>query len=330
MQWLIDLFPSPEIGLRSTSDDESSYDDDRQFSRGDKKLLVSQQQQKPKQKQKQNHESLTKSQLLLQQHPTHMTLENDDYFRGCRYQGHQQSIALCYDRFVQYSPLQRYAKHDKRFLAKPHLCGLEYLMAPSVEHDDMPVDFPCIYLATVQEARLVTDDTYLVNRQLDYMYHYIIEMAFMGNRRDWRIPDAMHRQRQLHRTYRMKMYASCPLQHSDHEQCLTCPHESLIYTKKTSQFYRDCMTLLHSNPLLRYDEAGVTTPLSYNLVSFLCGPFDNGENAVIGKKTHRVQDYDQWVIVPVHFIDLWYAMRRVTPTLAMVHTNDCNSSEQTK
>lgn len=329
MQWFVDLFNGkPELAYRSTStsgdgDESSSYEDQR--TKNKHQLALSSECKKQALTRKSSVPMLVQQPVLqAQAHVTHMILEVDDYFRACRYQGHQKALAQCYDRYAPHSPLLRYAKYERRFCAVPHLCGLEYLMpagggaaygtntneSSSTTTGLAPPEFPAIYLAQPSGARRVDgslDATYLVSRQLDYMYHYIIEMALMGSRRDWRIPDAMHRQRQLYRTQRMKAYAPCPIQHATREQSLFCPHESVVYTRRTSAFFTQCMALLRSNPLLMYQQQGEDDallgilPISYNLVSFLCGP-------LVGPGAQ--EGHDQWVIVPVYFIDLWNALRR--------------------
>jgi hypothetical protein len=311
-QWFADLFggkPRRELTYRSAStsdaDDsaESSYED-RQQTRAKPAVRLTNQQPPT-------------------HHVTHMILEVDDYFRGCRYQGHQKALAQCFDRFAPHSPLQRYAKHDRKFAAVPHLCGLEYLFVAGGGPDiasssSLPPEFPAIYLTQPSAARRVATDAYLVSRQLDYMYHYIIEMALMGSHRDWRIPDAMHRQRQLHRTQRMRAYAAqqCQVQHATRDQALFCPHESVLYTKRTSAFFTQCAAVLRANQLLLYhhqDDPALATPVSYNLVSFLCGPLEDAS------------EHNQWVIVPVYFIDLWNATR-----LAPNNTNNTGEEPSDK
>lgn len=318
MQWLLDNFSflgKPE--LTSTSDADESGDDDRA---------------------QHDRATVRSSTLKPQPHVTHMILENDDYFRECYYKGHHKSIAQCYDRFVQHSPLKRFAKHQQRFSAVPHLYGLEYLMTADDQRQQEPGEFPRIFLPQHAAQRVAgTIDTFVVSRQLDYMYHYIIEFAYMGSRRDWRIPAAMHQQRQLYRARRMKLHVPCPIHRNGVKTA--CPHECVVYTNKTSAFYQTCVALLQrQDHPLRYDNGVLqlaTIPVSYNLVSFLCGPFQEGSDIGGGhddddEAVQMVRDYDQWVIVPVHFIDLWYASRvnggDATTTSSRTNTNDATAA----
>lgn len=315
MQWVLDLLSKSELGHRATSSasEDGGGDDseDDRYGRA-RRLLVAQQLQRQQQQ---------------RPHLTHTILEDDIYFRDCRYQGHQKQIALCYDRFVQHSPLVRFAQHHQRFSAVPHLLGLEYLAPQAPEPPQAQAEFPCIFLGAPWSPAQSVDqasETFLVQRRLDYMYHYIIEFAYMGCQRDWRIPDAMHRQRQAHRTRRIRSYAACPLHGQPQQQC---PYEYVVYTKKTCDFYRTCVTLLQGNGQLAYDAGmmqALTTPLSYNLVSFLCGPFDG---PIQGEaQTQWVRDYDQWVIVPVYFIDLWRATRLVGQLNRQATNNNTNNA----
>lgn len=206
-----------------------------------------------------------------------------------------------------------------------------------------PGEFPRIHLGqVVGRSRLVpgTRDTYLVHRQLDHMYHHIIDMAYLGNKIDARVPPSMNKERQRHRLRRMQLYRQCTLAHKNDESA-KCPHEWLVYTKKTSEFYVACQQLLARNELLTHDTFWMDTmmiPLSYNLVSFLCGPFgddagggDSTRITVEDTKLQRVYDYDQWVIAPLYFIDLWNALRPAAATVhAVVDNNDeCTTTSST-
>jgi len=322
MEWLSSLF-SPkrlELGHRSasTSDgDEAETSEDDYVTTPAKRITTPIHQQpismrlvvRPLQQQQQ--------QQVERPHITLMILRDDEYFQECHHRSHQKSIAQCYDRFVLYSPLVRFNNHTK-FSAMPHLCGLEYLMKPGERPLLMQqsVEFPCIYLAGGGGGgtRPVdsSGETFLVNRLLDYVYHYIIEFAYMGNQLDPRIPKSMHRQRQLHRSRRMKIYSG---------GITSTTHDYVLYTNRTSAFFRECMALLGRNRLLLYDDSVLDlVPLSFNLVNFLCGPLsgggssggsgDDGTTTTTTTTTQQVTNYDQWVIVPLYFIDLWNALKQ--------------------
>jgi hypothetical protein len=322
----IESLSKPDLATSSEGDDdfydtEDDYDDDDGI----------------------GEDRLRKYPPLAQQHITHVILQSDDYFRGCLYNGHQTNIALCYDRFLEYAPRNRYKEHATKFTAVPHLWGLEYLMlnrsATSGDTTE-PGEFPRVHLGqVVGRSRLVpgTRDTYLVHRQLDHMYHYIIDVAYLGNKIDARVPPSMNKERQRHRLRRMQLYRQCTLTHKN-DEAAKCPHEWLVYTKKTSEFYVACQQLVSRNELLTHTLINSTIPLSFNLVSFLCGPFgddlgDSTRITVEDSKFQRVYDYDQWVIAPLYFIDLWNALRPavVATVHAVVQDNndECTTTSTT-
>ena len=264
-----------------------------------------------------------------QSHVTYDILELDNYFKKCRYEEHRESVAHCYDQFVRHSPLILYADYPHPFTPL-HLRGLEYLMSEERAPSTLSVDFPCIYI----ERRLIggqsvsrpverATDTFLVNRLADYIYGYIIDIAFLRNKLDSRLMPLMAAMRQRYRTRRIESYTACTIEHRRSEDSQCCPQEWVVYTKKTSPFFADCLRQLDQNGAVAYDTNTTylnITPVSFNLVSFLCGPFatdsqhttTGGENTVVSIEAvgerQFVSGYDQWVVVPVFFIDLWNTM----------------------
>lgn len=345
-EWLTQLFAAPDLRLTSSSDgdhstrtsEEEESESDEQSGDGSKSTETV------------PHRRLVIGQggeSYLQQHATSRLLE-DDYFQKCAFQKHRHFIAQCYDQFVQHSPLRKYAAYGKRF-GPEHLWGLEYLMEGDIGRE-APGEFPCIHLWHMSGNRGdmteicrplegVGGDTFLVNRLLDYIYNYIIDLAYLSNRRDARLPPSMHALRQQYRAHRMAHYEPCHLEHHRQNKAsgAQCPQEWVLYTKKSSPFFKQCLALLERNQFLDYGQNFRATPISYNLVSFLCGPFleacidghpdvsitmdDTGgtlrrrhETTPMSHKPiqhevrHYVTGYDQWVIVPLYFIDLWSAM----------------------
>jgi hypothetical protein len=212
---------------------------------------------------------------------------------------------------VPHSPLKRHAQHRAAF-KREHLHGLEYLMPSSAKTKmlDAVVTFPRIHIdAQLRVSRPLdgVQDVFLVQRLADYVYSYIIDIALMGTRRDPRFPPTMLDQRQRYRSHRMATHLSCAVKHQEpEEEARLCPLEWVLYTKQSSDFYTACRRLVAANGSVNYDlnrRYMNVTPVSYHLVSFLCGPFCDDTSA-----QQHVQGHDQWVIVPLYFIDLWNAL----------------------
>jgi hypothetical protein len=267
-------------------------------------------------------DAVTSSSTTEEEDDDECVLDNDDYFQKCRYAEHRSGAARCYDLFSVHSPLVLYANHVNQF-TRYHLRGLEYLMDSSTTATTDEVDFPCVYIDVPGVSRPLdtVEDTYVVNRLADYVYSYIIDIAFLRNRVDGRLLPLMNETRQRYRSHRIRSYTQCTRVHRG-EDATRCPLEWVVYTKKTSKFFTECLRQFDQNPVVTYDinESYLNiTPISFNLVSFLCGPFVNTSTAVSTtttdvvihieqRKKQYVVGYDQWVIVPIFFIDLWYMM----------------------
>ena len=361
MEWLTKLFAAPDIkrikGSQSSGDSgpsspESSSSDDNEEHTTEESS--SEEQQKQLVINRGSSVKPTTPRAVIGPHITDKFLE-DEYFEKCQYERHRHLIALCYDSFAPHSPLRKYGTWAKHF-APEHLLGLEYLMDETMRNTgrERPGEFPCIHLSELSPQLEKADiarplpaigDTFIVNRRLDYIYNYIIDLAYLSNRRDARMPQSLGTRRQQYRERRINSYEACRISHTSKEEWSQCPHEWVLYTKRGSAFFTECKALLDRNNTVCYETGELylnIMPVSYNLVSFLCGPFPGtDENSVaismvegagdstavvnttdscstttsatdIGKKTttrrQQVMGYEQWVIVPLFFIDLWTAM----------------------
>jgi hypothetical protein len=246
---------------------------------------------------------------LSMPHITHDILMHDEYCLLCRLPSdddaddaedgkkYRASVAQCFDQFVQHSPLSERLLGGGVDTVTGHL----FYLVPHDDDDDDDISvriatpvttFPCIYKEerTSYPLGLGTTETYVVDSIDDHIYHYVIEIAMMGTSLDALIPTSMHQERQAYRERRMNRFV--------HQQQLG--NTAVLYTTKTSAFYRECISVLNRNPIVCHDiDGNVALPLSYNLVSFLCGPLE----------CDSVEHYDQWVSVPLYFIDLWIALR---------------------
>jgi hypothetical protein len=225
-------------------------------------------------------------------HDTYFTKFGKNLFKQ-----HQEKMVSCYNQFLRHS-IYMLPMMNRKF-SREELKGVEYLLDLSTTRTVNELNFPLIRLAQEQEAhcQAITEDTFLVWRLFDYMYSYIIEMAILGDGSSRRLPDNMRAIRKEHKKMRMATMECCQKQHTDRK----CPYEWVVYTKKNSAFFKYCQRVMDQNSFVTYDvnERYINvTPLSFYLVNFLC-PVTTTDN-------EAVQDYDEWVRVPLLFIDLWH------------------------
>lgn len=211
---------------------------------------------------------------------------------------YQAKLVSCYNVFSQHS-IYMLPVVVNRKLTRQELKGVEYLLDLSMTKTVNELNFPLIRLTSVEEeehCHAITQDTFLVWRLFDYMYSYIIEMAILGDGSSRRLPENMRSIRKEYKKMRLATMERCQKQHNDRK----CPYDWVVYTKRNSAFFTYCQRAMDQNKYVTYDvnERFLNvTPLSFYLVNFLC--------PVTASDNESVQDYDEWVRVPLLFIDLW-------------------------
>ena len=206
-----------------------------------------------------------------------------------------QQLMTCYNQFLQHS-IDNLPWVNRRF-TRQEMKGLEYLLDASMTKTCNELTFPLIRLQQ-HETTAITKDAFLVDRLMDYMYSYIIEMALLNDGSSRRLPENMRTHRKEYKKMRIQTMQLCKKRHECKKKC---PYEWVIYTKKTSDFFTYCQRVMDQNAFISYDDNEHylnITSVSFYLVNFLC-PVTENENEM-------VSDYDEWVRVPLIFIDLWH------------------------
>jgi hypothetical protein len=269
-------------------------------------------------------------------------LENDDYFAELREKKREllklSDVLRCYRTFKLYAP---FALAPLQIGLNPtpysdaQLRGLEYLIYDNERtvYDTLP--FPAIYMGDASVFRELDNapGSYLVRRHIDYIYSYIIERALLVGVPDFMLPDCLVELRRWYRKRKMSSLSTslCFKEHLTPEEENKCPYEWIIYTKKNSEFYTFCHGVMDRNSYIGY-EANKNflniTPISFFLVNYICGPlsriypnpsFESGPGdetnhlviSIEGEPDHtsveQIANYDQWISVPLSFLDIWNA-----------------------
>ena len=229
-------------------------------------------------------------------------LKNDNYYQCLLdsgvYRLYKTQLIDCYNAFLSYSPLK--SDISDRYYTRAELKGLEYLLGVSSTERINQLEFPSIHLPEYgyeKHSFLIdgTSDTFIVNRLYDYIYSYIIEIALIDNTSSPHLLPGIRETRKQYRKLRMSSFHYCTKKHINSDK--KCPYEWIVYTKKTSEFFLCCQRILDQNNYIDYDQnerfLGVT-PISYYLVNYMCH-----------LESNTIDDYDEWVYVPITYIDLW-------------------------
>lgn len=204
-------------------------------------------------------------------------LKNKEYFTrfDTVFDVHEAGLRDCYTKF--------------RLHSIDGLKGFEYLRDKATPTID-GVQFPMLRLDTMKSNETYihvtgTIDTFMVCRVFDYIYSYIIEEALL--------PEPSVNLKNQMKYYRKMRMATMKICTDRHLYKMKCPYEWVVYTRKTSEFYTYCQDVLRKNPYVTYNESFLNImPISFYLANFLC-PLENSN------------DHNQWVRVPLLFIDLW-------------------------
>lgn len=229
---------------------------------------------------------------------------------------YKDEMIRCYDNHSKYSPMGLGITKGGEYTRK-HLRGLEYLITDTVsmKREAEQLQFPQIHFSERKACESISDDgledTYLVRRSFDYIFSHLIEIALLGplgtNHRNPMLPDYIKRERDYRRHERMRdyQYNQCPINHNQSR----CPYEWVVYTRKTGAFFQYCQSVQNRNKHVDYNEndhyLGIR-PISFYLVSFLCGlSFKESSITITPENFQLVEGYDEWVQVPLNFLDLW-------------------------
>lgn len=160
-------------------------------------------------------------------------------------------------------------------------------------------------------------DTFIVNKRLDFVYGRVIESALLNGALLEKAIRAFE--------IREDTLEMCHTDHLDDER--VCPLDWVIYTKLNSTFYQFCCDqLVKHNPYINYQTSTTeylkTERLSFYLVLFLCGEYIDGtpvedftgisiENGSDSSSSqlphHQYGEINQWLKVPLWFLDVWLA-----------------------
>jgi hypothetical protein len=252
-------------------------------------------------------------------------ISDDSYFKNVPHLTTYMDLMLTYFRkFTIYSPITCVHKNkDKKRVefTTSQMKGLEYLLDMGTKFNEF-LEFPCIHLEEKYKmCKEVTFNTFLVSRFQDHIFSYVIELALIGTGLSKRLPASLYDKKRWNRKCRMHQYKPCTIEHNyASNNAHYCPLEWVLYTRKNSEFFRYCQQRLDQNQFIRYDvnESYLNfTPISFYLVSLLCGPLrpdliemkdGGGESTTIDMTREGIQvvsSYEEWVIVPLYFIDLW-------------------------
>lgn len=163
-------------------------------------------------------------------------------------------------------------------------------------------------------------DTFLVNKRLDHIYGRVIESALLGG------SVRQEGERLFHK--RARALEVCQVNHLDDER--GCPLDWVVYTKMNSAFYQFCSDqLVKHNPYINYQINAIGAikyeRLSFYLVLLMCGEFLDGKEChdftsitlehsrLASTNLQRLEygEINQWLKVPLWFLDLWLASQTI-------------------
>ncbi len=233
-----------------------------------------------------------------------------------------------FTRYLEVVPDRVYKQHRHqmtehyRLMQACLLRATPHYLLDETRQQALGTRFQCrgLYIGAQRRAPLVAPHTYLVNRELHYLYSYLVDLtlAHRGESREVK----RQRRRLLRRKARAMRFYPVQVQQS-HKRC---PREHVLYTKRSGDLFRFCQRLMDNNAWLDYTQVGYVPmeALSYHLVNFLCGPFElieeqrfETKNAESTVQIHQsVESFEvtmaeatDWTTVPLFFLDLWNASR---------------------
>lgn len=234
---------------------------------------------------------------------------NDDYMRVVPKQLFRQELprlVAAYKAFKQHLSPQT----PHYLLSEKERLGLEQCVVGRT-----------LYIEPAQRAVVSTaaPHTYLVRRDLHYMYTYLVTRALVRVKESDQVRD--ERRRWMRRQTSAVHF--CKAHHND-AYGRVCRQCTVLYTRRSGDLYRLAQEQARKNTQLAPSEAlyGRIEPLSYHLVNFLCGPLcDQTEleklplqtptSIPFGPQCESFQvgsdEATDWVALHPVYMDLWLA-----------------------
>ncbi len=210
-----------------------------------------------------------------------------------------------------------------------------HYLAPQQDRDllEQSVVGRALYIDHSQRASLCNsaDQTYLVRRDLHYLYAYLITRVLVGTKESDQVRD--ERRSWMRRQTRGMFFCEHTQPYHD-SQGRVCRHCTLLYTRRRSPLYQLVHQQAHLNTQLSPSETpyGRVEPLSYHLVNFMCGPLtlqhqQQNDHDIGGGDSFTVdpQEAVDWVAVHPVYLDVWHAAR-YGPGLKSGSSNNTNTN----
>lgn len=203
---------------------------------------------------------------------------------------------------------------------------LSYLLPPidsdatnvPLEAEPLVRTYPRIIQTTqnVELCRPMGDSTFMVNRRLDFIYAYIIEKAIVDTlkkrtriycRKERSLDRYLHQIEALQEEYRTRVnarYIQRPVCEERKEEA----DSWVLYTRRSSPFYKKCIERLTSNETgLHYTEEALQIErIPFQQVLLMCGdtPGFIEEQATTQTESTfdvSISNADEWLSVPIWF-----------------------------
>ena len=208
-------------------------------------------------------------------------------------------------------------------LLETHLrCQTPHYALDEATRRDLPSKLECcaLYIDESQRAIPVVEapGTFLVRRSHHYIYSFLVDLALRPHNES----PGTRKQRRAHLKQKMRRMRFCntphPIPEQKHERY--CPLEWVVYTRRSGDLVRYCQRLMDNNAYIDYNMQPGYVPieeLSYHTVNFMCAPQAgislNYDEVALGdryeKRTVERDEYMDWVVVPLFYLDLWNASR---------------------
>jgi hypothetical protein len=157
--------------------------------------------------------------------------------------------------------------------------------------------------------------TYLVRRDLHYLYSYLITRALVGVNES----EACRAMRRRWMQRQTKAMHFCDMDTHRVIQCdgRLCRNCTVLYTRRSGALYQHAIKLCESNTQLAPDESlcGRVQPIAFHLANYMCGPLpdrEGMEKLVLTATPYDTFPVDQrestdWIALHPIYLDLWTA-----------------------
>lgn len=240
----------------------------------------------------QSHDDSTQDQTLR---ALRRVLRRDSYFDALPLALRQDECdAACYffDAFRRERRLQAQQQY-------PHQ-GLEYLMdAPARQKLPSRAWFWGQHIEPQRRAKPVHGHTqvFVVRRELDYVYSYVIEQAlWLGSHPS----EEMKRARQFYREQKQLNLEHAYRPSQPHNERFS-PDTHLLYMRRDCALFQYCERVMLNDAVVDYERATgawAVESLSFCLVNFLC-------HVTPAQELQEVEQCGEWVAAPLFYLTLW-------------------------